>query len=503
MDTIGQKLLYTLSAKNAISSVLTDANIEVPQAFGDYAATISAHIGTPAEEAHDVEFIDYDGTSLHKYTFEEAAALTAMPELPTRSGFTNEGWNYTLAELTAAVAQEKRVIVGCTYITDDDITKIYVTLPPDNLALSIAFAQTETSSVALDWGDGSAINVAGSKNQMARSHTYQQAGDYVVTLTPRKSYATLILGGNIGGNGAAANNQKITNVEIGKVYGLSSYIFSQCDNLSAVSFPKDAIIKDYACDGMTKLESFVLPNTLTSIPYYMFAYCSHLKKVSISPTITTMISSAFYGCADLMEMPLVNINTLAPYGFQRCSELKWVQAKDVTSIPNHCFYGCGALTALDTAPISEVMGNSFYGCEALESIGTTTLTSFGSGKEVFAYCDNLREVGTLQIPANSHNGNRPKIDANCFADCKSLHTLVVVPDDSLSSLYIGSGAFQQSGITTFDFTACTQVPELANVNAFSNTPSDKKILVPGGLMSAWKTKTNWSNNSIVNSIIGV
>lgn len=256
---------------------------------------------------------------------------------------------------------------------------------------------------------------------------------------------------------------------------------------------------------MTKLESFVLPNTLTSIPYYMFAYCSHLKKVSIPPTVTTIISSAFYGCADLMEIPLVNINTLEAYAFQRCSELKWVQGKDVSKIPNHCFYGCGALTALDTAPITEVMGNSFYGCEALESIGTNTLTSFGSGKEVFAYCDNLREIGKIQIPANSHNGNRPKIDQNCFIDCKSLHTIVIEPDDSISSLYIGSNAFVQSGITTFDFTACNKIAELASTNAFANTPSDKKILVKASLLSEWKTKSNWSSsyNGIVNSIIGV
>lgn len=164
--------------------------------------------------------------------------MTALPELPTRSGFVNEGWNYTLAELTAIATSEKRAIIGCTYVTDDSITKIYVTIPQDDLTLSIAFAQTETSSVALDWGDNSAINVAGSKNQMARSHTYQQAGDYIVTLTPRKSYATLILGGNIGGSGAAANNQKITKVEIGKVYGLSSYIFNECDSISAISFSK-------------------------------------------------------------------------------------------------------------------------------------------------------------------------------------------------------------------------------------------------------------------------
>ena len=237
----------------------------------------------------------------------------------------------------------------------------------------------------------------------------------------------------------------------------------------------------------------------------MFAYCSHLRKVSIPPTMTNMDEYAFYGCADLEELPLVNINALSAYAFQRCSELRWLQAKDVTRIPHYCFYSCGALRTLDTGPITEVMGNSFYGCEALESIGTNTLTGFGGGAANFAYCDNLKEIGTLQIPANSDNGNRPKIEQDCFRDCKSLHAIVVEPDDSISSLYIGSNAFMQSGITTFDFTGCNQVAQLASTNAFSNTPSDKKILVKSSLVSTWKTQSNWSStlNNIVNSIVGV
>ena len=501
MDTIGEKLLYTLSAKNAISSVLAEAQIEVPQAFGDYAAVISSNIGTPVETASDVEFIDYDGRTLHKYTFEEAAALTALPDLPTRSGFTNEGWNYTLAELTAAASEEKHTIVGCTYITDDDITRIYVTIPADSLTLSIAFSQLERTSLLFDWGDGT-TDTPGNPAQATRTHTYQQAGDYVVSFTPLKEYATLILGGNIGGSGAAANNQKITDVAIGKIKSISSYVFSECDNLSAVSIPKDATIGSHCFDGMTKLKAFVLPRTATFIPEYMFRFCGHLKKLSVPPTTTEVGQYAFYGCSELVELYLTDVSTLGPYAFQRCSELKKVVAKNVTAIPFYCFNNCGSLEIVDTAPLSAIMGNSFYGCEALESINANRIVSFGSGTNNFAYCIDLKELGTLAIQADSDNNNRPTIGQNCFTECKSLHTLVVEPEDTLSSLFIGQNAFSQSGITTFDFSGCTRIAELASTNAFTGTPTDKKILVPAALESDWKTQSsNWV--SFAGNIVGV
>jgi hypothetical protein len=44
----------------------------------------------------------------------------------------------------------------------------------------------------------------------------------------------------------------------------------------------------------------------------------------------------------------------------------------------------------------------------------------------------------------------------------------------------------------YDFSNHTSVPTLANTNAFTNIPSDCKIIVPDNLYDTWKTATNWS-----------
>lgn len=500
MSTIAEELLSLQQTKTNLSAVIIEKGGTVPTLFSDYSTAIR-NIPSGESSLPDVEFIDYDGTRIASYSFEEVANLDSLPELPTREGFTNEGWNFTLSELKAAASAGKKVIVGCTYITSDGVTRIYVTIPADSLELHIAFGQSETKSVIFDWGDGTVDQGPGSTAQTTRTHTYQQAGDYVISFTPKKDYATLKLGGNIGGSGAAFNNEKIKDVALGKILSMNGSTFSECDNLSALSIPEDIELGTYVCDALTHLKAFVIPRTVTSIPGYFLRFCSRLEKVSIPPTTTSIGTYCFYRCSELKEIRLVNVSTLSSYSFHGCTELEEVQAKNVSGIPFYCFAYCGALRTLDTDDITEVMGNAFYMCESLESIGTATITSFGSGTNNFAYCNNLSEVGTLAIPSNSDNSNRPTIGQYCFAECKSLHRLVVAPDDSSNSLLINNNAFFQSGIDVFDFTACTKVPELANQNAFSNTPSDKKILVPASLESTWKTATNWT--SVASNIIGV
>ena len=52
-----------------------------------------------------------------------------------------------------------------------------------------------------------------------------------------------------------------------------------------------------------------------------------------------------------------------------------------------------------------------------------------------------------------------------------------------------------------DFTHCTAVPTLANVNAFDSTHPQLEIRVPASLADAWKAATNWS--SLADHIVGV
>ena len=44
----------------------------------------------------------------------------------------------------------------------------------------------------------------------------------------------------------------------------------------------------------------------------------------------------------------------------------------------------------------------------------------------------------------------------------------------------------------YDFSALTTVPSLSATNAFTNIPSDCKIIVPDALYDTWISATNWS-----------
>ena len=497
MGTTAQKLQAILDSKADIASAIEEKGGTVPTKLSDYGDAIR-NLPTGGTVQPDVEFIDYDGRTLYSYTFAEASALEEMPGLPTRTGFINEGWNYDLPELTGAAVAGKRVIVGCTYITDDDITRIHITLPADDLTFYFAFGQTESSSVEINWGDGT-TNVVGMSAQTTRAHEYTTSGDKVISITPLKSYATLKFDGNIGGSGAVQNNQKITDIELGKIAAIGNYAFSCCDKINAISIPKNTTINNYCLDSMVDLKSFVVPNTVTSIPQNMFEYCSRLTKVSIPATTTTIGNSAFYGCSSLTDIGLVNVTTIGESCFERCTDLIRIQAKGVTLFPTRCFYSCGVLKTLDVGAITGIMGNSFYGCGDIESVGTATITEFGSGTANFAYCDDLTEIGILEIPAASSNNYKPTIGTDCFRECKSLRTLVVRPDDTTTALQISANAFLKAGITTYDFSRCTQVPVVAS-NAFSQSASDKVIKIPLSGESSWKNADVWKNFPIAANV---
>ena len=69
---------------------------------------------------------------------------------------------------------------------------------------------------------------------------------------------------------------------------------------------------------------------------------------------------------------------------------------------------------------------------------------------------------------------------------------------------IGWYAFRDcSNCFVFDFRKATSVPTLENVNAFTNTPANKEIIVPDELYDSWIAASNWSSstNNIVNCIV--
>ena len=120
--------------------------------------------------------------------------------------------------------------------------------------------------------------------------------------------------------------------------------------------------------------------------------------------------------------------------------------------------------------------------------------TLGLGSNSSSYCvmgsaNVSNRVYCNMLQAVEIGKNVTSIGTYTFYGCYLLSS-VSIPSSVTS---INSSAFNSCyGMAIYDFTKHTSVPTLANVNAFSNIPSDCVIKVSASLLSAWKAATNWS-----------
>lgn len=515
MGTTAQKLQAILDSKADIAAAIQEKGGTVPTKLSGYGDAIR-NIPAGTEELADVEFIDYDGSIVETYTFAEASALSELPTLPSREGFTNQGWNFTAAEVTGFAASSTKITVGCTYITKDGTTRIHITVPNDDPTFHFYCGQTESSSVILTWdaaNPASTSSYMGSAAPTVRSYTYPSGGDYTITIEPRKAYATLYFPGNIGGSGAVKNNQKINDISIGKIVSAGGYLINGCDSISAFSIPDGTTIGNNVVAASRSLKAFVFPRSVTTTPSGACAYCGNLSKVSIPPTTTTFAASGgseFIGCGSLTNIRLPSVETVSTSAFDYCGHLKTVDAPALTTVKDYGFANCGSLTKVNTDSITVVTQSGFIGCSSLTSIGTHGLGWLGQSGNNFSACCNLTEIGPISLSLDSkppQDASNPTIGTSCFANCKKLTRLVFEPDDdpaqSKPAMIISGAAFADTNILVFDFSACHQIPTLSNTSAFKGTAAEKKIIVPDSLYTNWIAAANWSSttNGIKNAIV--
>lgn len=124
-----------------------------------------------------------------------------------------------------------------------------------------------------------------------------------------------------------------------------------------------------------------------------------------------------------------------------------------------------------------------YGDYTITCDGTTMTTSSGSG--LFGQSSSAKNYYCIE----ARFANVTRITVGAFYYCYSL-TNVTIPSGVTS---IGSSAFYNCySITKYDFSQCTSVPTLSNINAFTGKNAICKIIVPDSLYDSWITATNWS-----------
>ena len=412
-------------------------------AFDTAIANIPSGGGGEPEEK-DVNFYDYDGTRLYSYTAQEFQALSAMPENPTHTGLTSQGWNWTLSDAKTYVTSHGMLDIGQMYITDDNATRIYIKLYDGRLSPTLKFALNGTTTI--DWGDNTTSSVTGSSSVtlISTQHTYTNAGDYVISIAGTVSIS---FGGYsssdalIGSNSAYQNS--VQKIELGNVYTIYNYAFKGFYSMTSITIPSTS-------------------NNIQSMPTEVFSDCRSLKNIVIQN----------------------GTQSIGDYAFSSCSSLKRViMPKGINSIQMGAFNGSSVSNIMIPNDNISMNNYMFNGCDLLKNvILPNSMTSIGSN----LFSGNY-SLSTVTIP-----NNVTSIESSAFSSCYSLVSLKI-PSGVTS---IGNYAFRYCySLVYLDFSEHSSIPTLATSTVFNSASSDYKIIVPDNLYSTWVATNYWSNIS--------
>ena len=284
-------------------------------------------------------------------------------------------------------------------VIGDGKTYLYIKYPNKRIGqITLNFSQSVNYGVYIDWGDGSEIRREYGEGDAWAQHTYEEAGEYVISLSPidgcvlglgRSSksypvlgngqekehiYSNMIQAVEIGnsvtsiGNYAFSRCSSLSSVVIpNSVTSIGNYAFSRCYSLSSVVIPNSVTsIGNYAFSSCSALSSIVIPNSVTSIGNYAFGNCSALSSIVIPNSVTSIGSEAFYYCYSLSSVVIPNtVTSIGNDTFNYCLSLSSVVIPNsVTSIGNYAFYSCYGIRVYDFSQCTSIptLGtNAFYG----------------------------------------------------------------------------------------------------------------------------------------------
>lgn len=368
---------FLTDVANAIREKKGTTDLINPQDFSAEIASIKSGGGGGATSAlaKAVNFRDYDGTILHSYTKDEFLALSELPPLPTREGLICQEWNWDYVDAVEYVTEYGVLEVGATYITDDGKTRLYITIETEAQRTTyIYFRQGISEGVSIDWGDGSAAETKSGTGNITASHTYQQVGDYVISLgvinTDMGFYFALGQSGR-GVMGAHSGLQSRLNmlkkIEIGDfVTKIEASMLRGCFSLTHITIPKLSEQGNYIMNSCRSLKAVVLPNGIASLTTYGYTNCTALEFLIVPPSVVNIYGDTRSNCYALKKVIIPNgVTNIASYAFSYNQALSSVVfPKSIASIESNGFSYCTGVTIYD-----------FSALESIPSLGATSAFS--------------------------------------------------------------------------------------------------------------------------------
>lgn len=419
----------------------------------------------------DVRFFRPDGQLLYSYSKTEV--LSPEWELPiepawniyweTHTGtheiqMTPQGWNYTKAQIIDTVQQYGVCDIGGLYVPKDGKTHMRIEISEDGrLDQPLRFGQSKAYGVEVDWGDGSPVETFKNTAQTTYYHEYPGAGVYDLTFTVNSGTLNFV--------GDSTNS----------IYGVTA---NSSSNPSGVY--------------RGRFRQVLIGNGVTSIGNYAFKVCHLLEFISIPTSVTSFGSEAVRQCNSMIGCVLPpGIKSLTTNFFYNCFSLQFASIpRGVTSLGSQVFTGCYVLQRLIIPPeVTSIGSYAFSTCYTLAMLKLPT--NYGNiNNYVFSECYALQGIVLSE--------NATTIGSAVLNTCHMLSVIRIPP--GVTS--IGSQAFYKCyGTAKYDFSRCTQVPTLANANAFTDLSTSSYIVVPDALYDSWKAAPVWNSSSIVGHIV--
>ena len=276
-------------------------------------------------------------------------------------------------------------------------------------------------------------------------------------------------------------NQEIESYIIpDSVTSIGDGAFSSCSSLRSLVIPNSVTsIGDGAFEGCSSLSSLVIPDSVVNIkgnPFYLWKgklECLSASFIYEDNVLFNMDKSKLISNRNQEAKSFIipnGVMSIEKYAFSDCSSLISISVpKSVTSIGDGAFDGCSSLSSIAISDsITSISAWTFDGCSSLRSLVIPdSVTSIGN--EAFRGCSSLC---SLVIPDSVTS-----IGDGAFDGCSSLRSLVI-PDCVTS---IRDGAFD--GCKSLRSLVIPDSVTSIGDGAFSSCSSLRSLVIPGSVTS--------------------